>query len=748
MRHETTDNLLAIKDVVRVTRAKSNGSGWTGHCPLRSGHNHGDAHPSLDIKQGDKFPTGFATYICRTVNDHTFKKLTAALRQAIGNGATVPQAPAATAKSSKSKVTLASMVWDTWVPLTPATWEQIRQTRPGSYMPSLQTLLAFDFREREVDGHASPQFGYPIGNDHLKYAYAMLPYLDGQKGKYEKRNWWTTTGFPQDTLFGLDRLLVDANVFGNDLPEDHPGRIPEMGGNLLIAEGQWDGMALIELGFPALALVNASQRKLSDDALDKVKCAERVFLVPDNDANGAGAAAMKAIAAQLEDKQITTHVIPVPGKAKDLCELVQKYGPEQTRAYLDWCIAHLKAGRQITHFPNGTKEVAGTASTMVLTDPATGEATYVIEDICAADMTPRRKKWLWRNRIPLGQTLFSGLPDMGKSTVSRDIAARVTRGEKFPDGENKYGPRKVIVLSSEEDKEDTYIPSLMAHGADLKQVRFATRTVVNKDGKRDERKIAFDRDLAAVEALIRKHDALLVIIDAFTSYLGNLRRNDDKEMRWLLEELNALAKRTGVAIISIGHFNKDGNKSGIHRISGAGALAEVPRAAWAFHFPPPEEEGETPDGKPIYKPRHHFMLNAKGNNVKDALKGGFQFDIDSVTLTIEGEPEELGRVKWGERTTETLESMLQRSKQQPGPKPAKLTGAKAWLKKMLEPGPMLAAEVTLAAEKADVNEFTLRDARQLLKVESYRNKGPHPQPYWWKLPGSLTPEGASVETNI
>src|SRR2546425_3370745 len=75
MRHETTDNLLAIKDVVRVTRAKSNGSGWTGHCPLRSGHNHGDAHPSLDIKQGDKFPTGFATYICRTVNDHTFKKL-------------------------------------------------------------------------------------------------------------------------------------------------------------------------------------------------------------------------------------------------------------------------------------------------------------------------------------------------------------------------------------------------------------------------------------------------------------------------------------------------------------------------------------------------------------------------------------------------------------------------------------------------------------------------------------------------
>ena len=61
---------------------------------------------------------------------------------------------------------------------------------------------------------------------------------------------------------------------------------------------------------------------------------------------------------------------------------------------------------------------------------------------------------------------------------------------------------------------------------------------------------------------------------------------------------------------------------------------------------------------------------------------------------------------------------------------------------------VFAAEVTLAAEKADVNEFTLRDARQLLKVESYRNKGPHPQPYWWKLPGSLTPEGASVETNI
>ena len=58
-----------------------------------------------------------------------------------------------------------------------------------------------------------------------------------------------------------------------------------------------------------------------------------------------------------------------------------------------------------------------------------------IEGVCAATVTTKPVKWLWPGRTPKGKlTLFDGDPDLGKSVVTIDIAARKSTGRPFPDG--------------------------------------------------------------------------------------------------------------------------------------------------------------------------------------------------------------------------------------------------------------------------------------------------------------------------
>jgi hypothetical protein len=51
-----------------------------------------------------------------------------------------------------------------------------------------------------------------------------------------------------------------------------------------------------------------------------------------------------------------------------------------------------------------------------------------------ADVPKARVQWLWPGRIALGKvTLLAGDPGLGKSMVTLDIAARVSRGANWPE---------------------------------------------------------------------------------------------------------------------------------------------------------------------------------------------------------------------------------------------------------------------------------------------------------------------------
>ncbi len=53
----------------------------------------------------------------------------------------------------------------------------------------------------------------------------------------------------------------------------------------------------------------------------------------------------------------------------------------------------------------------------------------------ACDVEDVSLRWLWQGRIPLGAiTMLDGDPELGKSLITIDLAARATRGLPIPDG--------------------------------------------------------------------------------------------------------------------------------------------------------------------------------------------------------------------------------------------------------------------------------------------------------------------------
>ena len=138
-------------------------------------------------------------------------------------------------------------------------------------------------------------------------------------------------------------------------------------------------------------------------------------------------------------------------------------------------------------------------------------------------------QWLWPGRYALGKLgLLVGLPDEGKGQVFCDMAARVTQGWDWPCGEGKAPKGNVVLLTAEDDINDTIVPRLVAAGADLDRIEIVKMV----RGSEEERMFSLVTDLRLLRNKIeRVGDVRLVQIDPITAYLGNTSRSPDGLLR-------------------------------------------------------------------------------------------------------------------------------------------------------------------------------------------------------------------------
>jgi hypothetical protein len=77
---------------------------------------------------------------------------------------------------------------------------------------------------------------------------------------------------------------------------------------------------------------------------------------------------------------------------------------------------------------------------------------------------PEDVQWAWQGRLPLNSIdLFVGNPELNKSAVATEIAARIARGQL--DGDLKGEPAACRIASAEDTWTHTTVPRLMAEAA-------------------------------------------------------------------------------------------------------------------------------------------------------------------------------------------------------------------------------------------------------------------------------------------
>jgi hypothetical protein len=204
-----------------------------------------------------------------------------------------------------------------------------------------------------------------------------------------------------------------------------------------------------------------------------------------------------------------------------------------------------------------------------------GDRSLVAESF--ATISAERTLWLWDGRIPLGTaTLLVGREKLGKSTLTIELAARLSRGELAGDLEGS--PSDTLIVSYEDSASRTIKPRLLAANADLEHVH---RALAKRGGMRDL--VTLPDDIERIGILARELGVRLVVVDPLSASLsGDVNSNRDQDIRRALAPFMQLAEEEDLAVLAITHWNKANGGDSLSRVLGSRGLTAAVRSILAF----------------------------------------------------------------------------------------------------------------------------------------------------------------------
>ena len=317
----------------------------------------------------------------------------------------------------------------------------------------------------------------------------------------------------------------------------------------------------------------------------------------------------------------------------------------------------------------------------------------------AADVEPRAVEWLWPGRIPLGKiTTIVGDPKIGKSILTLDLAARVSRGMRWPDTQNgeKAEPGRVLLLSAEDDIEDTIVPRLQAAAADLGNVEIVGG--VSEPKAAGSRLFQIDRDLYHLERKLAATEGVrLVVLDPVSAFMGDIESHINAAVRGALAPLAELAARFRVAVVCVTHLTKgSGTTKALYRAMGSLAFTAVARAVWLVTFDPEDRQ-------------RRLLLNAGCNLAED--NGGLAYTVRGGIAN-----RDVPIVAWEDKPVGMSADEALANEQRANQDRGAVAHAVEWLKAELANGPVPSAELCQKASEEGISEPTLKRARSKLGV--------------------------------
>lgn len=316
-----------------------------------------------------------------------------------------------------------------------------------------------------------------------------------------------------------------------------------------------------------------------------------------------------------------------------------------------------------------------------------------------SDVKVERVHWLWPGRIPYAKvSIIEGDPDRAKSTVTMDLAARVSTGTPMP-GEpvDRGTPHGVVLVIAEDDLADTVVPRLNAHGGDLARIGSVN---LRRDEEGNVIPLTLPEDLDRIRKVVRQTDAGLVIIDPITAYLSEtINSNSDASVRRAMTPLAQLAQELGVAIVLVRHLNKSGELKAKYRGGGSIAFTGSARSVLVVE--------EHPD-----QPGLMVLARVKGNLARAVPSFGYR---------VESAPaHESPLIVWTGVVDIDADTLL-RGRDGRLDAPQRDEAAEV-LRSILGDGPLPVAEVQRQAAEAGIASRTLERAKKNLGVRAARDR--------------------------
>jgi hypothetical protein len=334
-----------------------------------------------------------------------------------------------------------------------------------------------------------------------------------------------------------------------------------------------------------------------------------------------------------------------------------------------------------------------------------------IETVCMADVAPEEIRWLWHGRLPAGKlVILDGDPGVGKSTITIDLAARISTGTAMPSGCSDYRePAGVLIIAPEDGLADTIRPRLDAAGADLQRIH------APKPGEYPTLPGAIEW----LQEFIVREGIGLVIIDPIMAFLGGADSYKDAEVRTVMTPLAGMADATGATILCVRHLNKGKGGSAIYKGGGSIAFTAAARVALTA--------AKAPDNS-----RRCVLAVCKGN-LAAAPPALFYSVVDN-----DGQP----RIEWG-GVAEFSADDLVADKRRGGS--LAVEEAVAFLESELESGALPALDLKARAKEAGISEATLNRAKKKLGITPRRMAGQEGTPWAWELPPTCEDDQLTIE---
>lgn len=369
--------------------------------------------------------------------------------------------------------------------------------------------------------------------------------------------------------------------------------------------------------------------------------------------------------------------------------------------------------------PLSDGEVAGIAASIGRYEPAGGPGarSSAPQENIGAVLIPlssvkiERPSWCWKNRIPIGTlTLLDGPPGLGKSTLSFDMAARISTGRPMPDGSPGI-EGGVVILSVEDSLSMTIASRLKSAEANLDRIVALTGV---KTGKDDLARIPLLTDIKGLGQAVDSVGARLIIIDPLVAYLGRADAHKDQDVRAVLGPLMKFAEERKVAILAIRHLNKSMDSRAIYRGGGSIGLTGAARSV--------------------------LMVATDPNDPETRVLAGVKMNLsampESLTFKLLWDDENQAiYVYWGHGSPLSADQLLAASNAPPIDKSA-LDEATEFLRELLKAGSQGSKEIQSAAKEAGISIRTLERAKNSMGIRSIRPKGFN-GPWEWAL--SCTP---------